>query len=109
MEMLATQEFELYLPQDGSGLDQDQEWCEIDLGGVRRRIRLHDYAAIYGIPGLYEHLFPARLACRSPEVVCDLLGAVLEKAGVDPTRLSALDFGAGNGMVGIDRRDRPAA
>jgi hypothetical protein len=100
--MLATQEFELYFPprQDGGGLDQDQEWCEIDLDGARRRIRLHDYAAIYGIPGLYEHLFPGLLACSSPRVVCDLLGAVLEDAGVDPAGLAALDFGAGNGMVG---------
>jgi SAM-dependent methyltransferase len=94
--------FELYLPpqQDGGGLDQDEEWCEVKLDGERRRIRFHDYAAIYDVPGLYEHLFAELLACSSPQVVCDLLGAQLDTAGVDATALTALDFGAGNGMVG---------
>jgi hypothetical protein len=96
-----TQRFELYFPprQAGGGLDQDEEWCEIGLDGERRRIRLHDYAAIYDVPGLYEHLFPELLACSSPQVVCDLLGTELHDSGVDPAALTALDFGAGNGMV----------
>jgi hypothetical protein len=93
--------FELYLPprQDGGGLDQDEEWCEVELGGERRRIRFHDYAEIYDIPGLYEHLFAELLECSSPAVVCDLLGTELDEAGFDAKRLTALDFGAGNGMV----------
>jgi hypothetical protein len=99
---LDTQRFELYLPprQAGGGLDQDEEWCEIELDGVRERIRLHDYAAIYDIPGLYEHLFSEKLACSSPEVVCDLLGSDLRSSDIDPGSLTTLDFGAGNGMVG---------
>ena len=93
--------FELYLPpqQDGGGLDQDEEWCEVELDGERRRIRFHDYAAIYDVPGLYEHLFAELLECSSPQVVCGLLGAELDDAGVDGAALTALDFGAGNGMV----------
>ena len=82
------------------GLDQDQEWCEIEIDGDRQRIRLHDYAAIYSVPGLYEHLFADHLDCRSPRVVGDLLGEQLDAAGVDAATLTALDFGAGNGMVG---------
>jgi hypothetical protein len=102
MTTLDVQQFELSLPSRDAcgGLDQDEEWCEIQLGDDRRRIRLHDYAAIYDVPGLYEQLFAELLECSSPEVVCDLLGAELEKAGVDPSTLSGLDFGAGNGMVG---------
>jgi hypothetical protein len=93
--------FELYLPpqQDGGGLDQDEEWCEVKLDGERRRIRFHDYAAIYDVPGLYEHLFAELLECSSPEVVSNLLGAELDGAGIDAAALTALDFGAGNGMV----------
>lgn len=68
METLDMQPFELYFParQDGSGPDQDEEWCEIDREGECRRIRLHDYATIYEIPGLYEHLFSEQLACSFP-------------------------------------------
>jgi len=101
MATLGTQLFDLHLPprQDGGGLDQDEEWCEVALEGERRRIRFHDYASIYDVPGLYEHLFAELLECSSPEVVCDLLGAELDDAGVAPGTLRALDFGAGNGMV----------
>jgi hypothetical protein len=93
--------FDLHLPpaQSGTGLDQDQEWCEIELDGERRRIRFHDYAAIYDVPGLYEHLFSELLECSSPDVVCDLLAAQMAADGADPRDLALLDVGAGNGMV----------
>jgi hypothetical protein len=102
MAVLDTPDFELYLPpqKTGDGLDQDEEWCEIEHDGERRRILLHDYATIYGVPGLYEHIYDEKLKCTSPSVVCDLLRAELDSAGIDPARLTALDFGAGNGMVG---------
>jgi len=102
MAMLDTQRFALYLPpsQAGGGLDQDEEWCEIELDGERRRIRLHDYAAIFDVPGLYEQLFSEQLDCDSPEIVCQLLAAELIAGDVEPATLTALDFGAGNGMVG---------
>ncbi|MEA2155817.1 MAG: hypothetical protein QOE11_1957 [Solirubrobacteraceae bacterium] len=87
-------------PQHGGALDQDEEWCEIERDGERTRIRLHDYAAIFDVPGLYEHLFAEILECSSPGIVCDLLGAELRNADIDPASLTALDFGAGNGMVG---------
>jgi predicted TPR repeat methyltransferase len=82
------------------GLDQDEEWCEITIKGERRRIRLHDYAEIFNVPGLYETLFAERLDCDSPRVVCGLLREQLDEAGIDASDLIALDFGAGNGMVG---------
>ena len=102
MTTLDTQRFELYLPpaQAGGGLDQDEEWCEIERNGSRERIRLHDYAAIFNVPGLYEQIFAEKLECDSPEIVCRLLGAELIAADIDPSTLKALDFGAGNGMVG---------
>lgn len=90
----------VHLP-DAKGLDQDQEWCEIeDAGGVRTRIRFHDYADIYRIQGLYEHLFSTLLDCDSPRVIAGLLGDELDQRDKDPKDLSVFDFGAGNGMVG---------
>ncbi len=102
MTTLDKQRYELHMPPRGNGavLDQDEEWCEIQIDGERRRIRLHDYAAIYAVPGLYEQLFAERLECTSPDVVCDLLGEALEDAGTKPAAMAVLDFGAGNGMIG---------
>ena len=101
MATLDTTRLALYLPprQAGDGLDQDEEWCEIELEGERRRISLHDYAAIFNVPGLYEQLFCEQLECDSPEIVCGLLAAELIAGDIDPATLKALDFGAGNGMV----------
>jgi hypothetical protein len=102
MPTLDPSQIEVHLPsqRDGEALDQDEEWCEVEIGGERRRIRFHDYASIYDVPGLYEQLFSELLECSSPDVVCELLSEELEQAGTDPGTLTALDFGAGNGMVG---------
>jgi predicted TPR repeat methyltransferase len=103
MATLDNVDYALHLPPEHvrNELDQDEEWCEIETpDGERRRIRFHDYASIYGVPGLYERLFAEQLDCQSPRVVADLLGGELRDAGLRPERLTALDFGAGNGMVG---------
>jgi hypothetical protein len=102
MATLDRQGFELMLPprHAGGSLDQDEEWCEVEVDGERRRIRFHDYAAIYDVPGLYEHLFGELLECSSPAIVSDLLCTEVCDAGIDPGSLTVLDFGAGNGMVG---------
>ena len=102
MATLTNVDYAVHLPTEAAGceLDQDQEWCEIEFQGERRRIRFHDYAAIYAVPGLYERLFVDRLDCVSPAVVTNLLDAELRGAGVERGALTALDFGAGNGMVG---------
>ncbi len=102
MPTLDAERYKLHMPprRAGAVLDQDEEWCELELDGERRRIRLHDYAAIYNVPGFYEQLFSERLRCASPEVVCDLLGEQLDAVGVGPAAMSVLDFAAGNGMIG---------
>jgi predicted TPR repeat methyltransferase len=81
-------------------VDQDHEWCIVHAGGETRKVRFHDYAEIYSIPGLYEHLFYDRLECCSPETVVGLLEHELREEAVDPRQVRALDLGAGNGMVG---------
>ncbi len=85
---------------DLADLDQNEEYCDVEVGGRSRRIRFHDYGDIYDIPGMYEKLFAELLECRSPQVLVDLLGAALEAADEKPESLRVLDFGAGNGMVG---------
>jgi SAM-dependent methyltransferase len=100
MATLDKEEFALHFPENADDLDQHEEWVEIESDGERRRIRLHDYAEIYKIPGLYEQLFTDHLDCDSPRTICHLLGEQLEEADVDPAQLTVLDFGAGNGMVG---------
>jgi hypothetical protein len=85
---------------DEAAASQDTEWCEVVVGGERRTIRFHDYHEIYEVPGLYEQIFHDHLQCASPEEVVGLLAEQLAAAGVDPQTLTALDVGAGNGLVG---------
>ncbi|HEX8744141.1 MAG TPA: methyltransferase domain-containing protein [Thermoleophilaceae bacterium] len=93
-------QYQVRLPsQAGAEFDQDQEWCEVEVDGARRRIRFHDYDEIYSIPGLYEHLFYELLECDSPRAVAELLGEQLRGAGRDPAGLHVFEVGAGNGMV----------
>jgi hypothetical protein len=103
MPALSEDVLEIHLPPAPSAgtLDQDEEWCEIETAdGRRRRIRFHDYAEIFSVPGLYEALFAHRLDCDSPAVVTGLLRDELAQDGIDPGALTVMDFGAGNGMVG---------
>jgi SAM-dependent methyltransferase len=95
-------DFEVFLPElDGDLLlDQDEEWCEVLVGGRRDRIRFHDYHRIYDIPGMYERLFYDMLECVSPRLVRDLLAAALAEHAMQAEDLRVLDVGAGNGMVG---------
>ena len=85
---------------DEAAASQDTEWCEVIAAGEQHTIRFHDYHEIYEIPGLYELIFHDHLKCASPEVVVGLLAEQLEAAKVGPETLTALDVGAGNGLVG---------
>lgn len=91
---------EVELPTADGAVDQDREWCLVQVDGKSRRIRFHDYGEIYSIPGLYEHIFYELLECCSPSVVTSLLSEALASEGDDASDLTVLDLGAGNGMVG---------
>jgi len=98
-------QLEVRFPKPDVGMDQDEEWCEVVEDGESRRIRFHDYAEIYSVPGLYERLFHEGLGCRSPEVVCGLLSEELEREpGHEPLRV--FELGAGNGMVAEELASR---
>lgn len=91
---------EIRLPDSGAAVGQDEEWYEAVIEGEVRRIRFHEYAETYALPGIYEHLFYDALKCDSPRTVCALLGEQLEREDRQPEDLRVLDVGAGNGMVG---------
>lgn len=99
------QEFTLRLPQDTAELAQDEEWVLVESGGRTAKIRIHDYAEVYRIPGLYEALVQDALKCRSPQRVTQLLRIVFDDAAEDPRGLCVLDLGAGNGLVGERLRE----
>lgn len=98
--------FSIAMPTDVDGHpEQDAEWCWVAVaGGPARRIRFHDYAEIYKLPGLYECLFYDELSCVSPSTVCRLLAQVLDRTRRHPSELRVLDLGAGSGMVGEQLR-----
>ena len=99
MSLETTSALDVRFPAVADTPDQDHEWCEVDDGRGRKIVRFHDYGQIFSVPGLYERIFHERLECSSPAVVCELLADQLAAAGVDPATLSALDLGAGNGLV----------
>jgi len=96
----AIAEMEIRMPEGAVDLAQDEEWCDVTVDGETRRIKFHDYAETYTVPGLYERLFYDELKCDSPRVVCDLLDEHITTEGLEPRDLRVLDVGAGNGMVG---------
>jgi hypothetical protein len=99
--MSAITDLTVTFPSTGDDLvSQDREWCRVVVDGDERTIRFHDYHEIYAVPGLYEMIFHEHLKCRSPAEVVGLLGEQLQAAGEDPAGLSAIDVGAGNGLVG---------
>jgi hypothetical protein len=63
-------------------------------------VHLHDYARIYAVPGLYEHVVQEQLQCRSPQVAADGFLRAAVRVGSDPSSTSVLDVGSGTGLVG---------
>jgi len=98
-------DLEIALPPRNLSLAQDQEWCVVFWEGAWHKVFIHDYAAIYAIPGLYERLLGDVLGCRSPHTVRSLLESELARSRTRPQDLRVLDLGAGNGMVGEELAD----
>lgn len=116
----AQERLDIRFPQRGlKGVPQDDEWCELVEGEHVTRIRFHDYAQVYSIPGLYNQLFggpDSETKCISPQVMAGLLREQLplvlqnnrkvfgrsNEGGKQ--RLRVLDLGAGNGMMGEEIR-----
>lgn len=87
-------------PLDASDLSLAEVYFYLSDQGRQRKIRFHDYAAIYDTRGLYEQLFDERLKCASPRKMADILNAATASDRENLSELRILDLGAGNGMVG---------
>ena len=83
-----------------------EEWMEYGPPDDRHRIAFHDYAAIYAVPGLYEHVFYETLGMRSTREVVRLYAEVVEELDLDIAQERVIDFGAGNGLGGEDLHAR---
>jgi predicted TPR repeat methyltransferase len=93
-------EYEIEFPSLEFRMDQREEWIIVHSEDSNEKICLHDYARFYKMPGLYEEVIYKHLKCNSPQVICGLLKKELEKKSGGSQNLRALDFGAGNGIVG---------
>jgi SAM-dependent methyltransferase len=91
--------FTFNFPDSTSDRSQDEEWFVVQHNGHSRRLRVHDYDALYDTPGLYEALVYEALKCHSPDRVTRLFAAVLKDWPTNPEDLRVLDLGAGNGIV----------
>lgn len=69
------------------------------LDGAPRKTGLHDYAALYAVPGLYEAVYAHRLQARSPALLAALLADT-----ADLRNATVLDVGCGTGAVGTALR-----
>lgn len=81
-------------------LGQDEAFFYLIEPEGKKKIRLHDYDAIYNEQGLYEQLFYDRLKCQSPTKVTEILKHSLSQSECNLSELRVLDLGAGNGMMG---------
>ncbi len=81
-----------------------EDWVEFGPTDARRRVAFHDYAALYGVPGLYERVFYEELGMCSAQRVVDLYAGALEQLNRPPAGERALDVGAGNGLGGDELR-----
>lgn len=100
--------FEIIEPKVEDKLDQDEEFYFVETAEGKRKFRFHDYDEIYKIPGLYEAIFYEKLKCNSPVVITEMMGEEIEQRtnGINKEDISILDFGAGNGIVAKELKNR---
>ena len=77
-----------------------EDWIEYGPPEDRQRVGFHDYAALYGVPGLYEAVFYDTLEMCSADVVVGLYADALEDLGRPGDEERVFDLGAGNGIGG---------
>lgn len=90
---------EIAFPAPDDALTQDKEWVVVRTDQGWKKIRLHDYDAVYAVPGLYERWVYDILKCGSPAKIRELMAKALDAEQVSPGSLCVLDLGAGTGIV----------
>jgi predicted TPR repeat methyltransferase len=97
-------EFAIRFHKVSNELSQDEEFFEFRHAGETRQLRIHDYADIFGVPGLYEALVYDELQCTSPTRLADLLSITIADWPGRAGDLRVLDLGAGNGILAEELR-----
>ncbi|MDB9314631.1 hypothetical protein PN462_16080 [Spirulina sp. CS-785/01] len=92
--------FQIRLPDNIENLPINEEYFFITENDQERRLKLHDYAEVYRIPGLYNYLALEKLHYRSPEVMATLLTENVKNKGESVQDLKLLELGAGSGLFG---------
>ena len=92
-------DFEIQLPESDRDLHIHEEYFWLCQSGTKRKLRLHDYAEVYRIPYLYEHLME-KLHCKSHNLLPSLLVEQVKQSGGKIEDMVVLDIGAGSGKVG---------
>lgn len=92
--------FQIRLPDNIKNLPINEEYFFITENGQERCLKLHDYAEVYRIPGLYNYLALEKLHYQSPEVMATLLTEHLQNRGESVQDLKLLELGAGSGLFG---------
>ena len=90
------------------GRRQGEEQFLLHRDGATERLVLHDYSAVYSVPGLYEEVVQNQLKCASPATVAEAAVEAATGLGLEPAQLRVFDLGAGNGVVGEELRERGA-
>lgn len=79
-------------------VDEPRDVVHWSDGGQPRTTGLHDYAALYAVPGLYEAVYVEHLGSGSPALLAAALADAVPPAERPGRRV--LDAGAGTGLVG---------
>ena len=79
-------------------VDEAQDVVRWSDGAAQHTTGLHDYAALYAVPGLYEAVYVEHLRSGSPALLVEALGEILPPDARHGRRV--LDVGAGTGLVG---------
>ena len=90
-----SEKFKIRFPKiDTQKLGQDEEYFYLlEPDDKKRKILFHEYAEIYKITGLYEHLFYERLKCTSPNKVVEALRYALSQAQENFTNRDSSQIG----------------
>ena len=78
-------ELRIALPEPILRLEQESEWCLVEMPDGWREFRFHDFADLYEVPGLYEKLFYSILECNSPATISQILHESAASQGILPS------------------------
>ena len=98
--MVTEREFTAELADQSDPRIGDEQIRVTFTDGETRSFRLHDYDALYALPGVYEQIVSERLGCTSPQQLARVLGEACDALRWARPGMRVLDLAAGNGVSG---------